>query len=312
MRILVTDGMDKTAMAQLREAGHEVVEQFYEPDQLGAALREFDAVVVRSKTKVRANHIDEAKGGKLKLIIRGGVGVDNIDVKYAEANGITVKNTPKASSQSVAELAMGHMFSCARYLSIAGHTMRENKWEKKAYSKGFELSGKTMGVIGYGRIGQLVGAKGQALGMNVLSVVHRNKPEGCECETMHFVTMDELLSQSDIVVLCAPSGDKPLVDAESLAKMKDGVVIINVSRGSNVDEAALLEALNSGKVAAAALDVVSTEPIRSDNPLLQAKNCILTPHISWAPIESRQRILDCTIRNVRQFLSGTPENNVWG
>ena len=132
MRILVTDGMDKTAMAQLREAGHEVVEQFYEPDQLGAALREFDAVVVRSKTKVRANHIDEAKGGKLKLIIRGGVGVDNIDVKYAEANGITVKNTPKASSQSVAELAMGHMFSCARYLSIAGHTMREGKWEKDA------------------------------------------------------------------------------------------------------------------------------------------------------------------------------------
>ena len=104
MRILVTDGMDKTAMAQLREAGHEVVEQFYAPEELGAALREFDAVVVRSKTKVRANHIDEAKGGKLKLIIRGGVGVDNIDVKYAEANGITVKNTPKASSQSVAEL----------------------------------------------------------------------------------------------------------------------------------------------------------------------------------------------------------------
>ena len=127
MRILVTDGMDKTAMAQLREQGHEVVEQFYEPDQLGAALKEFDVAVVRSKTKVRANHIDEAKTGKLKLIIRGGVGVDNIDVKYAEECGITVKNTPRASSQSVAELAMGHMFACARYLSIAGHTMREDK-----------------------------------------------------------------------------------------------------------------------------------------------------------------------------------------
>ena len=125
MRILVTDGMDKTAMAELREMGHEVVEQFYEPDQLGKALRDFDVVVVRSKTKVRANHIDEAKGSQLKLIIRGGVGVDNIDVDYAKANGIDVKNTPKASSQSVAELAMGHMFSCARYISIAGHTMRE-------------------------------------------------------------------------------------------------------------------------------------------------------------------------------------------
>ena len=157
MRILVTDGMDKTAMAQLREAGHEVVEQFYEPDQLGAALKEFDAVVVRSKTKVRANHIDEAKGGKLKLIIRGGVGVDNIDVKYAEENGITVKNTPRASSESVAELAMAHMFACARYISIAGHTMREDKWEKKAYGKGIELKGKTLGIVGFGRIGQHLG-----------------------------------------------------------------------------------------------------------------------------------------------------------
>ena len=157
MRILVTDGMDKTAMAQLREQGHEVVEQFYEPDQLGAALRDFDVAVVRSKTKVRKEHIDAAKGGKLKMIIRGGVGVDNIDVKYAEENGITVKNTPRASSQSVAELAMGHMFACARYLSIAGHTMREGKWEKKAYGKGIELQGKTLGIVGFtGILGPIV------------------------------------------------------------------------------------------------------------------------------------------------------------
>ena len=127
MRILVTDGMDKTALAQLKANGHEVVERFYAPEELGAALRDFDAVVVRSATKVRANHIDEAKGGRLKLIIRGGVGVDNIDVKHAEEAGITVKNTPKASSNSVAELAMGHMFSCARFLSVAGHTMRAGR-----------------------------------------------------------------------------------------------------------------------------------------------------------------------------------------
>ena len=289
MRILVTDGMDKTAMAQLRDMGHEVVEQFYEPEELGAALRDFDAVVVRSKTKVRKNHIDEAKGGKLRLIIRGGVGVDNIDVDYARFCGIAVRNTPGASSASVAELALAHMFACARYISIAGHTMRENKWEKKAYSKGFELSGKTMGVIGYGRIGQLVGAKGQALGMNVLSVVHRNKPEGCECETMHFVTMDELLSQSDIVVLCAPSGDKPLVDAESLAKMKDGVVIINVSRGANVNEAALLDALNSGKVKAAGLDVWLSE--KDPNWALASHPAVsCTPHIGAGTKEAQKRI----------------------
>ena len=264
MRILVTDGMDKTAMAQLREAGHEVVEQFYEPDQLGAALREFDAVVVRSKTKVRANHIDEAKGGKLKLIIRGGVGVDNIDVKYAEANGITVKNTPKASSQSVAELAMGHMFSCARYLSIAGHTMREGKWEKKAYGKGIELQGKTLGIVGFGRIGQHLGVT--------------------------YVEMDELLAKSDFISVHAPAVDGgALINAERIAKMKDGVCIINTSRGTNVDEAALLDALNSGKVRAAGLDVYADEPA-SNAALYSHPMVSCTPHIGAATVEAQKRI----------------------
>ena len=149
--------------------------------------------------------------------------------------------------------------------------------------------GKTMGVIGYGRIGQLVGAKGQALGMNVLSVVHRNKPEGCECDTMHFVSMDELLAQSDIIVLCAPGGDKPLVDAESIAKMKDGVVIINVSRGSNVDEAALLDGLNSGKVKAAGLDVWLSE--KDPNWELAAHPAVsCMPHVGAGTKEAQKRI----------------------
>ena len=256
-------------MEQLRKDGYEVIEQFYEPDQLGAALRDFDVVIIRSATKIKEPQIDAAAGSRLKLIIRAGVGVDNIAVKYAEEHGIQVKNTPRASSNAVAELALALLFSCARNISIAGHTMRENKWEKKAYSKGFELSGKTMGVIGYGRIGQLVGAKGQALGMNVLSVVHRNKPEGCECETMHFVTMDELLSQSDIVVLCAP--------------------IINVSRGANVNEAALLDALNSGKVKAAGLDVWLSE--KDPNWALASHPAVsCTPHIGAGTKEAQKRI----------------------
>ena len=289
MRILVTDGMDKTAMAQLREAGHEVVEQFYEPDQLGAALRDFDAVIIRSATKIKEPQIDAAKGSRLKLIVRAGVGVDNIAVKYAEAAGITVKNTPRASSNAVAELAIALLFSCARNISIAGHTMREKKWEKKAYSKGFEVMGKTMGVIGYGRIGRMVGDKAQALGMNVLSVVHRNKPEGCECGTMRFVSMEELLAKSDIIVLCAPGGDKPLVDAESLAKMKDGVVIINVSRGSNVDEAALLDGLNSGKVKAAGLDVwLSEKDPNWELASHPAVSCM--PHVGAGTKEAQKRI----------------------
>lgn len=289
MRVLVTDGMDAGAMEQLRKDGFEVIEQFYEPDALGTALRDVDIVIIRSATKIKEPQIDIAKDSRLKLIIRAGVGVDNIAVKYAEAAGIQVKNTPRASSNAVAELALALLFACARNISIAGHTMRENKWEKKAYSKGFELAGKTMGVVGYGRIGRMVGEKGQALGMNVLSAVHRNKPEGCESDTMHFVSMDEMIAQSDILVLCAPGGDKPLVDADTLAKMKDGVVIINVSRGSNVDESALLDALNSGKVRAAGLDVWLSE--KDPNwALAQHPAVSCTPHIGAGTKEASKRI----------------------
>ena len=265
MRILVTDGMDKTALETLRAKGHEVVEQFYAPEELGEAIRDFDVVVVRSATKVRANHIDAAKGSRLKLIIRGGVGVDNIDVAYAEANGIAVKNTPRASSNSVAELALAHMLSCARFVSIAGHTMREGKWEKKAYGKGVELGGKTLGVIGYGRIGQALGRMAQGLGMNVVAydIYH---VEGIECETMHYVTMDELL-----------------------AKMKDGVIFVETSRGNNVDEEALLEGLNSGKIRGAGLDVYAEEPAKNE-ALLNHPNVSCTPHIGAATKEAQKRI----------------------
>ena len=290
MRILVTDGMDKTAMAALRADGHEVVEQFYEPDELGAALREFDAVVVRSKTKVRAKHIDEAKGGKLKLIIRGGVGVDNIDVKYAEEAGITVKNTPRASSESVAELAMAHMFSCARYISVAGHSMREGKWEKKAYGKGVELSGKTLGIIGFGRIGQKLGAMAKAMGMTVIAFDIYHVPGIEEQLGMKYVEMDELFAQADFISLHTPAIDgKPLICAENIAKMKDGVIFVNTSRGNNVDETALLEALNSGKVRAAGLDVYAEEP--SVNAALYSHpNVSCTPHIGAATVEAQKRI----------------------
>ena len=147
-RVLVTDGMDAGAVEQLRKDGYEIVEQFYEPDQLGTAPRDFDAVIIRSATKIKEPQIDAAKGSRLKLIIRAGVGVDNIAVKYAEAAVITVKNTPRASSNAVAELAIALLFSCARNISIAGHTMREKKWEKKAESEGVEVMGKTMGVSG--------------------------------------------------------------------------------------------------------------------------------------------------------------------
>ena len=290
MRILVTDGMDKTAMAELKAQGHEVVEQFYEPAELGKALRDFDVVVVRSKTKVRANHIDEAKGSQLKLLIRGGVGVDNIDVKYAEEAGITVKNTPRASSESVAELAMAHMFSCSRYISIAGHTMREDKWEKKAYGKGIELKGKTLGIVGFGRIGQHLGVMAKAIGMTVIAFDIFHIPSIEEKLGIPYVEMDELLEKSDFISVHAPAVDGgALINADRISKMKDGVVIINTSRGTNVDEDALLAALESGKVRAAGLDVYAEEPAKNHalycHPMVSC-----TPHIGAATVEAQKRI----------------------
>ena len=289
MKILVTDGMDKTALQQLRDMGHEVTEQFYAPEELGAALKDFDAVVVRSKTKVRQAHIDEALKGNLKLIIRGGVGVDNIDVAYAREHGIEVRNTPAASSRSVAELALGHMLSCARFLSVAGNTMRNGLWEKKAYGKGIELGGKTLGIIGYGRIGQCLGQMASAIGMTVLAYGAHHEPGTAAKDGTPYVSMEELLQSADFISVHAPAADGPIINAETIAKMKDGVVIINTSRGANLDEAALLEALNSGKVRAAGLDVFAAEPT-ANIELLNHPHVSCTPHIGAATGEAQARI----------------------
>ncbi len=288
-RILATDGIDKSARAALEAKGYEVVEQFYEVDQLKEEVKNYDVLVVRSATKVREPIIDAAvAGGRLKLIIRGGVGVDNIDVKYAEDHGITVRNTPRASSDAVAELALAHMFSAARFVSIAGHTMREGKWEKKAY-KGIELGGKTVGIIGYGRIGQALGRRCQALGMKVLAydIFH---VEGVENDMMKYVEMDELLANSDFISLHTPAIDgKPLINEETIAKMKDGVIFVNTSRGNNVDEAALLAGLESGKIRGAGLDVFAEEPAKNV-ALYSHPHVSCTPHIGASTNEAQKRI----------------------
>ena len=291
MRILASDGMEKNAVATLRAQGHEVVEQFYEPAELAEQVKNFDVLVVRSATKVRVPIIDAAcETGRLKLIIRGGVGIDNIDHEYAESKGIKVMNTPRASSQSVAELALGHMLSCARFISIAGHTMREDKWEKKAYGKGIELGGRTLGIVGYGRIGQALGKIAKAIGMNVIAFDIYHVPGIEEQLGIPYVEMDELLAKSDFISVHAPAVDGgKLINAENIAKMKDGVIIINTSRGSNVDEDALLEALNSGKVRSAGLDVFAEEPA-TNHALYSHPMVSCTPHIGAATKEAQTRI----------------------
>lgn len=290
IRILAADGMEKSAVKALQEKGCEVVEQFYEAEDLKKAVQEFDALVVRSATKVRVPVIDAAAGaGRLKIVIRGGVGVDNIDVDYAKSKGIDVRNTPNASSQSVAELALGHMFACARFISAAGHTMREGKWEKKAYAKGIELQGRTLGIVGFGRIGQHLAAMAKAIGMKVVAYSRTKKPEMDEMGVA-YVTLDELFACSDFISLHTPAlKDGPVVNAETISKMKDGVVIINTSRGINIDEGALLEALNAGKVRAAGLDVWAEEP--SQNAALYSHPMVsCTPHIGAQTGEAQKRI----------------------
>jgi len=289
VKVLATDGMDKSGIEALEQKGCTVSCNFCGPEALCGEVQNCDVLVVRSATKVRKQQIDAAaEAGRLKLIIRGGVGVDNIDVEYAESLGIEVKNTPRASSEAVAELALAHMLSVARFISIAGHTMREGQWEKKAY-KGIELCGKTAGIIGYGRIGQALGRRCQALGMNVLAY-DVYKVDCLENEHMRYVEMDELLEKSDFISLHIPSlPGQPLVNRETIAKMKDGVIIINTSRGTNVDEEALYEALESGKVFGAGLDVFAEEPSKNEK-LYSHPRVSCTPHIGASTEEAQKRI----------------------
>ena len=301
MRILVTDGMDRTAVEMLSNDGHTVVEQFYDQAELGSALRDFDVVIIRSKTKIQANHIEMCRNGALKLIIRAGVGIDNIDVTAAKAAGISVFNTPNASSQSVAELALGHMLACSRYMSVAGYSMREGKWEKKAFGKGIELSGKTLGIIGFGRIGQKLGSIAQALGMKVLAFSRTPHYELEEQMGITYVSLDTLFTRSDFISIHTPAVDAvPLVNADTIAQMKDGVVIINTSRGCNIQEDALLEALNSGKVRAAGLDVFEDEPT-ANAELCAHPHVSCTPHIGAATIEAQTRIGVEIVDIIRKF-----------
>lgn len=289
IKILVTDGMDKGAVCTLKDMGHEVIEQFFEPEELKEQAKNFNVMIVRSATKVRKEIIDEArKTGNLKLIIRGGVGLDNIDVSYAESQGIKVRNTPKASSSAVAELALGHMFSLARFIGIANVTMREGKWNKKQY-KGIELSGKTLGLIGFGRIGKELAKKAKALGMKIIYTdilgPAKDFPE------YSFVSLDKLLTDSDFISLHVPGNkDKsPVVGKSEFSKMKDGVYLINCARGSVVDEAALLEALNSRKLAGAGIDVYPEEPTENLK-LVNHERVSVTPHIGAATKEAQKRI----------------------
>ena len=302
IRILAADGMEASAIKNLEESGFEVVNEHYELPELMEKIKEFDVVVVRSATKIREPLIDEAlKSGRLKLIIRGGVGVDNIDVKYAEEKGISVRNTPNASSASVAELAIGHMFNIARHIHSANVTMREGKWNKKHY-EGIELSGKTLGLIGFGRIAKEVAKRADALGMKVIYTNRSgHKPEN---DPFRYVTMEELYKEADFISLHMPKlADRPyLIGKEEIEQMKDGVYLVNTARGGLIDEEALCDALDSGKVTAAAVDVFKEEPTKNERIYTHEK-ISLTPHTGASTVEAQLRIGEEIISIIKTFFA---------
>jgi len=285
IRILSTDGIESSAAKTLTDLGFELVQQFYNENELPARAAEFDVIIVRSATKIRKPVIDAA-AGRLKLIIRGGVGIDNIDADYAKEKGIEVQNTPLASSASVAELAIGHMFSLARFIYDANVTMRDGKWEKKRY-EGIELCGKTLGLIGMGRIGRCVAKMASALGMNVI-YTNRKGPLP-ENEPFVYAPLEELLAKADFISLHTPKTDSKIITAERIAMMKDGAFLINTARAALVDTQALVKALDSGKIAGAALDVFDEEPIK-DPAVYKHSKISMTPHIGASTLEAQQRI----------------------
>ena len=300
IRILITDGMEKSAVEKLKGHGFEVVEQFYEPEVLAEKVKEFDVVVVRSATKIRKPIIDAALETKrLKLVIRGGVGVDNIDVDYAKLNGISVTNTPNASSASVAELAIGHMFCLARYIHISNVTMREGKWNKKKY-EGIELAGKTLGLVGFGRIAREVAKKASALGMKIVYTDIAGPSTGYD--EYKYSSLDELLSVSDFVSLHIPFSKElgAVIGKKQFEMMKDNSYIINCARGGVVDEDALIEALDSGKLAGAAVDVFVEEPTKNEK-LYKHEKVSVTPHIGASTMEAQERIGEEVVQIITKF-----------
>ncbi|HID85879.1 MAG TPA: 3-phosphoglycerate dehydrogenase [Anaerolineae bacterium] len=287
MKVLISDPIADAGVEMMRQAGIEVdVRTGLTPEELERTVGDYDVLVVRSATQVRKPLIEAAQS--LKLILRAGVGLDNIDVEYAQARGIQVMNTPAASSNAVAELTIGYLLALARRIPQSTASMRAGKWEKKKFM-GSEIAGKTLGLVGYGRIGWLVAKKALALGMNIIAYdPYVSDPKGLE---MEFVSLEELLRRADYISLHLPLTDetRDLIDRPQFEMMKDGVRIINCARGGVINEDALYEAIRSGKVAGAALDVYAEEPAR-DHKLFELDEVIGSPHIGAATVEAQHRV----------------------
>ena len=303
MKILANDGISESGKNKLEEYGFEVDLTKVSQEQLVRYINDNHIVVilVRSATQVRADIIDNCPS--IKIIGRGGVGMDNIDVDYAKSKGINVINTPAASSKSVAELVFSHLFGCVRFLHESNRSMPldgDSKFKelKKAYAGGSELAGKKIGIIGFGRIGQEVAKIAIGIGMNVIFYDKFIEETSLDIEffdgrniTFNLIssTFDEVLENSDFISVHIPASDKYIIDSKEIEKMKDGVGLLNLSRGGIVNEEELLKSINSGKVSFAGIDTFENEPVPSMK-LLMNSNISLTPHIGAATTEAQDRI----------------------
>lgn len=300
IRVLTNDGLESAAIDALKDLGVEVVNEHIEKDVLGEKLKDFNAIVIRSATKLTADVFDAEAGGNLELAIRAGVGIDNIDIPTAQSKGVTVRNTPSASSDSVAELAIGHMFALARFIAISNYTMRNGEWNKKKY-QGTEIAGKTLGIVGMGRIGQSLAKKATALGMKVVYYTIEGKHDELNYD---FVSLEEVLKTSDFISLHVPY-DKAagsLIGKKELELMKNTAYLINCARGKVVDEAALIEALDNSEIAGAGIDVFEEEPTKNEK-LINHPKVSVTPHIGAATEEAQTRIGEEVVSIIKEFFN---------
>lgn len=309
-KILITDKLGREGLALL-EAAPDVsfdVKIGLSKDEIIAALPDYDAWLVRSGTRPDAEMI--AAGKKLKVIGRAGIGVDNVDVAAATAHGVLVMNTPGANSMATAEQTLALMLAASRFTAQAHHSLLKGEWNRNSFV-GQELFQKTLGVIGFGKIGRLVATRAQAFGMTVLAYDPYVSEEAARNLNVTLVDLEDLLAQSDYITLhaVATAETANLINAETLAQMKDGVIIINVARGKLIDEAALAAALDSGKVRAAGLDVFVQEPPAADNPLIGHPKVAHTPHLGASSVEAQANVSIDIVKSVLDALRGVDVRN---
>ena len=316
MKIVILDGYTENpgdlSWEGFERLGTLTVYDRTEPSEIVSRIGDAEAVII-NKCPITAETMDACP--ELRYVGVLATGYNVVDVTAAKERHIAVTNIPTYGTTAVAQMVFAHLLAICQHVEAHSQAVHQGEWNTNPdwcfwnYPL-VELAGKTMGIVGFGRIGQTVAGIARALGMSVLAFDHHETETGGALA--QYVSLDELLRRSDVISMHCPlfPETERMINRDTIAQMKDGVYFINTSRGQLVDEQALADALNSGKVAHAGLDVVYTEPIRTDNPLLKAKNCFITPHIAWAPKESRKRLMDIAVDNLAQFAAGTPVNVV--